>query len=237
MSDSSPLLVLLPGLGCDVTVWAELQPALAARLPVWVSDLHFRHASLGAMADALLLERPGPLLLCGASMGGMLALEVYRRAPERVQGLALLGTSARPDTPERLALRAQGIAMMRDGRFHELMQANLAYAFHVSRLAESDLMRRFLDMLDRCGPLELIRQNELLTRRLDLRPVLTTVRCPTLVMGGLDDQFSPPELVRELAQAMAVCAELRLIEACGHMLTMERPQAVLDGLLDWLGRC
>ncbi|QPF75377.1 alpha/beta fold hydrolase [Roseateles sp. DAIF2] len=229
-------LVLLPGLGCDAHVWGAQLPALAARLPVWVSDLHFHHPSLEAMAAALLAQRPGPLLLCGASMGAMLALQVQALAPRRVRGLALLGSSARPDAPERLAQRAEGIAAMRAGRFDAVMQANLDFALHAGARADAALVQGFLAMLQRCGPAELIRQNELVTRRADLRPLLAGVDCPTRVMGGLDDRFTPPEQARELAAGIAG-AELSLLPDCGHMLTLEQPRAVLDGLLGWLARC
>jgi len=236
MNAEPSTLVLLPGLGCDAEVWADLLPALCERGPLWVSDLHFRHDSLEAMAEALLRELDGPLLLCGASMGGMLALEVGRRAPERVRGMALLGSSAEPDTPARQALRLEGIRRMRQGEFDALMQENLPYSFHASRLTDAALSGRFLAMLARCGAPELIRQNEWVARRPDQRALLTQLRCPVLLVCGEADQVTPPAQSAAMAAAIPQ-AELHLLPRCGHMLTLEQPAAVSALLQDWLSRC
>ncbi len=101
------------------------------------------------MAAALLAEQPGELLLCGTSMGGMLALEVVRQAPQRVKALALLASSARPDTPELIQLRSDAIELFEQGRMREVLQANVAFAFdpaHAQALAP-----RYLAMMDRAG--------------------------------------------------------------------------------------
>ena len=100
-----PPIILIPGLAADAAMWVAQRDALAATREVHITDVHFRFATLPEMARALLAEHAGGLILCGASMGGMLAFEALRQAPQRVQGLALLGTSARPDTPEIALLR------------------------------------------------------------------------------------------------------------------------------------
>lgn len=236
MSPRPPTLVLLPGLGCDAEVWADLLPALRELGPLWVSDLHFRHDSLEAMAEALLRELSGPLLLCGASMGGMLALEVWRRAPDRVKGLALLGSSAEPDTPARQALRLEGIRRLRLGEFEAVMQENLPYSLHASRLSDTALVGRFMAMLARCGAPELIRQNQWIARRPDQRELLARLRCPVLLVCGEADQVTPPAQSAAMAAAIPQ-AELHLLPRCGHMLTLEQPTAVSALLRDWLSRC
>nr|WP_316643708.1 alpha/beta fold hydrolase [uncultured Roseateles sp.] len=233
-------LILLPGLGCDARVWEAQLQALDG-LAVKVSDAHARHDSLAEAARALLDEQPGDLMLCGASLGGMLALELYAQAPQRVRGLALLGTSARPDTPERMAMRVDGIRLMQealDGKpagFATLLQANLPFSMHRDGLGDKPLVARFMAMLREAGPAGLMRQNRMAMTRRDHRATLTTVRCPTLVLCGDDDQVTPPVHAQELAAGIAG-AELQLIPRCGHMLTMERPAAVNTALRDWLGR-
>ena len=224
-------LILLPGMACDAELWQAQLPALARRRPVRVADVHGRADSLPAMAALLLAEQPGDLLLAGCSLGGMLAMEAARQAPGRVRGLALLGTTARPDTPALLALRSQAIAQFEQGRVEALIRANAMFAFH-PRHADA-LAGRYLAMILRAGAPALIRQNRAVMARQDLRPHLPALACPTLVVGGLEDQLTPPDCTREIAAAIPG-ARLQLLADCGHMLTWEQPQAVAGLLDDWL---
>jgi len=231
-----PTLLLLPGLGCDAALWRDQQAALAAQhhAPVLVSDAHQRADSLAAMAALLLSEHPGPLLLAGCSMGGMLALQAWRQAPARVQGLALLGTTARPDTAALVALRTQACALFAQGRMDEVLRANAMFAF--DRANAAALLADYLAMVNRCGADGLIRQNQAVMQRDDLRPMLATVHCPTLVAGGLGDQLTPPDCSREIADAIPG-AELHLLAQCGHMLSWEQPALLTRLLTGWLRRC
>ena len=149
-------LILLPGLACDDALWCHQAPTLAAdgRL-VHLADVHSRADTLPEMAALLLAEHPGDLLLAGCSMGGMLAMEAARQAPQRVRGLALLGTSARPDTPELLVLRSQAIGEFERGRIEPLLRANVMFAFHRSHQAR--LADDYLAMVMRAGAAGLIR--------------------------------------------------------------------------------
>jgi pimeloyl-ACP methyl ester carboxylesterase len=225
-------LILLPGLACDAALWRHQQPLLAAAgAPVVVADAHHHADSLPAMAERLLAQHTGPLALAGASMGGMLALEAQRRAPQRVRGLALLGTTARADTPEMRRLRGEAIALFGAGRMDEVLRINALFAFHRAHAAR--LLDDYLAMLRRAGADGLIRQNRAVMARADLRPALAGVACPTLVVGGLDDTLTPPECARELAAGVAG-ARLELLADCGHMLTMEKPAPLNRLLAGWL---
>ena len=230
-----PAIVLIPGLAADAAMWAAQRDALAATREVHITDVHFRFATLPEMARALLAEHAGGLVLCGASMGGMLAFEVLRQAPQRVRGLALLGTSARPDTPEIAVLRAQAFAMIDAGEYEAMIRGNVPFSFHASRLGEPELVEAYLDLLRRAGPEQLVRQNLAVAARPDSRPLLPAVRCPTLVLCGDTDIVTTVEASREIAQHVPG-AEFALIERCGHMLTMERPCKVNAALLGWLQR-
>lgn len=226
-------VILLPGLACDAELFRAQHGALAAAgHAVQVSDVHTRHASLPAMAEALLAEHPGPLALAGSSMGGMLALHVWRAAPQRVRGLALLGTSARADTPELLALRSAAIEQFEQGRVDEVLRANVMFAFHPTHAADAALIDAYLAMIHRAGAAQLIAQNRAVMAREDLRPVLPTVRCPTLVMVGEADRLTPPEHAREIAAAVPG-ARLELLPDCGHLPTWEQPARVSAALLRW----
>jgi pimeloyl-ACP methyl ester carboxylesterase len=227
-----PSLILLPGLACDDALWRHQAPALAAAgQTVLVADVHQRADTLPEMAALLLAEQPGDLLLAGCSMGGMLAMEAARQAPQRVRGLALLGTSARPDTPELLKLRSQAIGEFEQGRVEPLLRANVMFAFHPAHQAR--LADDYLAMVMRAGAAGLIRQNRAVMARADLRPALPALACPTLVVGGLDDQLTPPDCARELAAAIPG-AQLQLLPECGHMLTWEQPAALTALLQGWL---
>lgn len=229
-------LVLIPGLAGDSTMWRAQLDALADLGPV-VTDVHMRHGSIPDMAAALLREHAGALALCGASMGGMVAMEAARQAPERVAGLALLGTVASPETDAMRALREAAIALFAQGRIAEVIEPNVAFAFHpgnAQRLAGS-----YLRFVLAAGGEQLIRQNRAVMARPDARPHLPQLRCPVLVMCGDADQLTPPEHSREIA-ALVPDARLVLVPQCGHMLTMEQPEAVNAALRDWMhshGRC
>jgi len=230
-----PPILLLPGLAADAAMWTAQFDALAGPWEVHITDVHFRFATLPEMAQALLAEHAGELVLCGASMGGILAFEVMRQAAQRVRGLALLGTSARPDSPEIAALRANAFAMIEEGRYEEMIEFNVPFSFHGDRLGDRALVDAYLDMLRRAGPAQLVRQNIATAARPDSRPLLPAIVCPTLVLCGDADAVTTVDASREIAR-LVPGAELALIEHCGHMLTMERPHQVTHALTGWLAR-
>lgn len=226
-------LILLPGLACDAGLWREQVPVLAAHARVQVSDVHFRFDSLPAMAEALLAEHPGPLLLAGASMGGMVAMHAALQAPARIAGMALLGTSARADTPEMVSLRTEACALFAAGRVDEVLRANVMFAFHPDNAADPALVEAYLALVRRAGADALIRQNRAVMARPDLRAQLPGLRCRTLVAVGEADRLTPPECAHEIAAAIRG-AELVTVPGAGHMLMLEQPHAVAHLLRDWL---
>ncbi len=227
-------VLLLPGLACDGELFEHQNSALiAAGLTTEISDVHTRQPNLPLMALVLLNEHPGPLLLVGASMGGMLALQMQRQAPQRVLGLALLGSTARPDTPELITLRTQACELFAAGRMDEVLRANVMFAFHPRRATDTALVARYLAMIRRAGAAQLIAQNRAVMARVDSRPLLPQVRCPVLVLCGEADQLTTPNHAREMA-ALLPQAQLHLVPGAGHMLTMEEPDRVSALLLTWL---
>jgi pimeloyl-ACP methyl ester carboxylesterase len=227
-------LLLLPGLAGDATMWRAQQEALHAFAPR-VTDVHMRFGTIAAMASALLAEHPGDLVLCGASMGGMVAMEAARQAPDRVRGMALLGTTAQPETPEMRTLREAAIVLFEQDRVAEVIEPNVGLAFHPAQAQDRALVQCYLDFVLRAGAAQLIRQNRAVISRPDARSHLPALRCPTLVMCGDTDQLTPPEYAREIA-ALVPAAELVMVPRCGHMLTMEQPDFVNAQLLAWLQR-
>lgn len=228
-------LVLIPGLACDAAIWREQLRAMPVRWSVAVTDVATREDSISAMASALLADHDGELVLCGASMGGMIAMEAARQAPDRVRGLALLGTSARPEEPAMRLVREQAIAMFESGRAEEVLRANVMFAFDRQRPDLQALAERYVAIVLNVGAEQLTRQNRAVIGRPDARLHLPAVRCPTLVVSGESDLLTPPECAREIAQ-LVPGARLHLLPRCGHMLTMEQPDAVNALLLGWLER-
>ncbi|HVZ44561.1 MAG TPA: alpha/beta hydrolase [Ramlibacter sp.] len=225
-------LVLLPGLAGNAVMWRSQLEALRSWRPT-VTDVHSQHDSIEAMASALLAQHAGELVLCGASMGGMLAMQAVREAPQRIRGIALLGTNPRPEDERMRALREAAIALFEDGRLAEVIEPNVGFAFHPEHARDRALVEAYLGFVYEAGAAQLIRQNRAVMARPDAREHLPNVTCPVLVMCGEDDQLTPPECSREIASLVAH-AELVTVPRCGHMLTMEQPQIVNAQLMRWL---
>lgn len=229
----SATYLLLPGLASDRTLWRDQIPLLEQRGPVHVTDVHARHATLPDMAAALLAETEGPLVLIGTSMGGILALEACRQAPRRVRALALLGSTARADTPQMKEARTEAAALFEQGRMDDVLRANLPFAFHPSRSSDRALVADYLAMVRRAGGAQLARQNRAMAARADLRPLLPGIACPLLAACGEDDLLTPMACSEEIAAAVPN-ATLERLPTCGHLLTLEQPARVNELLLRWL---
>ncbi|MBV1788415.1 alpha/beta hydrolase [Marinobacterium sp. D7] len=230
-------LMLLPGLLCDEAVWQE-QITDLRDLECRVVD-YGAADSIGAMADIVLQQAPARFALAGHSMGGRVALEVYRRAPARVERIALLdtgyearpaGAAGEPERQKRLALLEQA---QREGM--RAMGAVWAQGMvHPDRLRDRELMESILEMIARKTPELFHAQIRALLERPDATPVLQSLHCPTLLLVGRQDSWSPLERHEAMAE-LAPAAVLRVIEDAGHMSTMERPRAVTVALREWLG--
>jgi pimeloyl-ACP methyl ester carboxylesterase len=225
-------LVLLPGLLCDAALWAPQVAALSDVAEARVADLT-RDDDIGAMAARVLAEAPPRFALAGLSMGGYVSFEIMRRAPERVSRLALLDTSARPDTPERAQLRRDFIALARGGGFRGLTPRLLPQWVHASCMADPAFVEAVTSMTLRVGRDAFIRQQTAILGRPDSRPGLSRIRVPTLVLCGRQDQATPVEVAREIASDIEG-ARLVVVEECGHLATLERPAEVSEAMRAWL---
>lgn len=237
MTADRPALVLVPGLLCDAEVWRHAIDPLAPRAAAWVADVG-QHTSLGAMAEALLAQAPAArFALAGHSMGGRVALEVMRRAPERVSRLALLDTGwqPRPAGPAGAAEAAQRLALValaRDASMRALAERWAPGMLHPRRLG-TPVHAAVQAMVERRTPQEFARQVQALLERPDAADVLDTIACPTLLVCGRDDAWSP--LARHVQMAARIAgARLVVVDDCGHMSTLEQPEAVTAALAQWL---
>jgi pimeloyl-ACP methyl ester carboxylesterase len=226
-------LVLVPGLLCSARLYA---PQIAALWPfgqVAVAD-HRRDDDIAAVAARILSAAPPRFALTGLSMGGYIAFAMLRQAPERIAKLALLDTSARPETPEQTAPRHALITMAESGRLDEVVDALAPRFVHQNRRNDTALMRVVRDMAADTGPEAFVRQERVIMSRPDSRPLLASIQCPTLVLVGGGDELTPLELAKEIAGGIAG-ARLVVVPDCGHLSTIERPDAVNAALAEWLG--
>jgi pimeloyl-ACP methyl ester carboxylesterase len=229
-----PTLLLLPGLLCDRALWAAQIRALSEVCDPWVADLT-RDETMDGMARRALEEVPAhSFAMAGLSMGGYVAMEIMRQAPERVARLALLDTRARLDAPEDTERRLQMMRLAESERgFAPITTRMLPLLVHPSRVADSVLVDAIRGMAERIGISAYLRQQRAIMSRVDFRSVLSQVSCPTLVLCGREDVLTPLPLHVEM-EGLVAGARLSILEQCGHMSTMERPHEVNEELRLWL---
>jgi pimeloyl-ACP methyl ester carboxylesterase len=225
-------LVLLPGLLNTRRVYESQITDLGDIADSIVPEL-WHHDSIGAMAQATLDAAPERFALGGFSMGGYVCFEILRRAPERVERLALMDTQAVPDTPEASARRRGFIEQTRLGRFHGVQPSLLPTIVHRSRLDDQTVVQPILDMAAEVGAEGFCREQTAMIARPDSRPLLVKIHIPTVVIVGRQDQGTPLARAQEMAADIAN-ARLVIIEDCGHMAPLEKPAEVSAALRRWL---
>lgn len=224
-------LVLLPGMMCDARLWGPQMAALGRRAvlhaPLTGQD------SIEGLAASVLEVAPPRFALAGLSMGGIVAMEVLRQAPERVERLALIDTSARQDSDEQRRRRTGLIELADKGRFKGVTPRLLPMLVHRSRLEDGTVTRPIFDMAGRIGKDGFIRQQKAILSRDDSRDLLADIAVPTLVMCGRDDQLTPVELSEEMADGIPGSV-LHIVEECGHLPALERPEECGGRMRSWL---
>jgi pimeloyl-ACP methyl ester carboxylesterase len=231
MDNTMPIL-LVPGLVSSPRIFAPVTPALWRFGPVTVAN-HIRDNSMGAIARRILAEAPPRFALAGHSMGGYIAFEIVRQAPQRVAKLALINTQARPDTTEATARRRSQIARAKAGEFRAVLDELFFGFVHPSRRDDAALRQLVYDMGDDLGPEAFVRQQTAIMGRPDSRPTLAWIKCPTLVLTGDEDNTVPNSLSAEMAEGIHG-AKLTILSDCGHLPQPEQPQATADALVEWL---
>lgn len=225
-------LVLIPGLACTARLFDAQIAALSGSRNVVVAD-HTQDDSIPAIAARLLKDAPERFALAGLSMGGYVAMEVMRQAPERVARLALLDTSARPDTPEASRDREQLIVLAQAGRFEEIDAKLWPRLVHPDHRNDQDLRATVFGMLRETGAEAFGRQQRAIMNRADSRPLLPGIEIPTLVLVGEGDAITPPEIAREMAD-MIEWASLAIVPRAGHLSSLEQPERVAHAMRMWL---
>jgi pimeloyl-ACP methyl ester carboxylesterase len=231
MDNTTPIL-LVPGLVSSPRIYVPVMPALWGVGPLTVAN-HIRDDNMGVIARRILDEAPPRFALAGHSMGGYIAFEIMRQAPERVSRLALLNTQARPDTVEATSRRRSQMARARAGEFRDVLNELFPIFVHPMRRDRADLLQLVHDMGNDVGVEAFIRQQTAIIARADSRPTLATISCPTLVLTGDQDLAISNSLSKEMADGIAG-AELVILSQCGHLSQVEQPEATANALVEWL---
>lgn len=223
--------VFIPGLLCTEALY-EAQIAALGGIDISIGN-HRQHDSMERIARHILNEAPETFLLAGLSMGGYIAFEIMRQAPERVSALILMDTSARPDAPEQTE-RRKGLVVKAENEgigpvIEELIPHFLAERHH----KRTDLRLAVTSMANEIGVDAFARQQTAIMNRPDSRPSLDVISCPTLIIVGDEDALTPPDLAREIADGIAG-SQLSVIEHCGHLATIEQPDAANAALKSFL---
>lgn len=227
-------IVFIPGLMTTCRIYQHQIEELGQRHPVLLAN-HWSAPTMREIATQILAVAPEKFALAGTSMGGYAALEIVRQAPNRVISLALLSTSAKPDAPERSRGRREQVAAARKANnMRGGTKALWPKLVHPARHEDQPLLTLFIEMAEQLGVDAFDRQIEAIISREDSRPLLASIKVPTLVVVGKDDALIPPDDGREIANGIPG-AKLEEIENAGHMCMTERPEAVTAALAKFFG--
>lgn len=233
MSDADrPNLLFVPGLACDDAVWSRQIAALSEIAECTIADVS-QDDSIADMASRALHNAPPRFALAGLSMGGYIALEILRQAPERVTRLALIDTQAGPDSPKQGDRRTQVMQTVRNGDFETVVDMFPPLLFHEDRQSDDALVGEYKAMAHRVGAETFLRQQTAIANRLDSVPTLSDITCSTLIICGEDDALTPLE-DSELMASKIHGAQLEVFERCGHMSPWEMPEKVNTLLHEWV---
>ena len=227
-----PAVVLVSGQLLTAACWAPQIAALSPDYDIRIAD-HGRDDSIGAMAARLLAEMPERFDLVAHAMGGFVAFEVLRRAPQRVRSLALLSTLAPADQPAQTERRQGYIRLVEAGRFDAVVEERVPILLHPARREDEGLLAVVRRMAQDTGAERFLGQQRAIMARADSRPSLPAIACPTLLIWGRQDGIATEAHQTEMLAAIPDC-RLTVIEDCGHLVTLEKPATVNALLADWL---
>lgn len=225
-------LVLLPGMMCDARLFCPQILALGRDRAIMVAPITGA-STIGALASQVLDAAPHRFALAGLSMGGIVAMEVVRRAPDRVTRLCLMDTNCLPETPQVAASREPHIVGVQAGRLEQVMREEMKPRYLAPGARRIEVLNRVLDMALDLGPQVFVAQSRALQRRPDQQATLRKVSVPTLVLCGEHDALCPVKRHEFMAEIIPD-ASLVVVPDAGHLPTLEQPDAVTDALRHWL---
>jgi pimeloyl-ACP methyl ester carboxylesterase len=226
-------LALLPGTLCNALMWQPQVVALGDIADPHVIDTSL-HDTLAGVVEYIYTQMPRPFALAGLSYGGIVAFEMWRRYPQAVSHLALLDTTPYAASPQKREIQQQLVGMALLGEFREVTTEHLKDAMlHPENAADMDLRARILQMAEQVGMTGFVNQIKAQLERPDSTPDLPTITVPTLVLCGEQDTLCTPEMHREMARQVPN-STLHIVPRCGHLSTLEQPDAVNAAMRAWL---
>jgi pimeloyl-ACP methyl ester carboxylesterase len=227
-----PPVMLISGQLLTADTWTPQVRSLSRDYDLRFAD-HTRDDTIAVMAERLLAEAPGRFDIVAHAMGGFVAFEVLRRAPERVRSLALLATLASADGPAQTVRREGYIRLVEQGKFPAVIEERIPILVHPVRREDEALLSTVRNMALQTGAQTFMAQQRAIMGRFDSRPGLSAIPCPTLLIWGRQDGIATEAHQDEMRDAIPN-VRLTVVEDCGHLLTLERPATVTRILKDWL---
>jgi pimeloyl-ACP methyl ester carboxylesterase len=225
-------LLLAPGLLCTKALWSHQIERLSDVADIYLVDTT-KDNSLSAMANRALSEAPDQFAFAGLSMGGYLAFEIMRQAPERLTRLALLDTTANADSAEQTIFRKKMIQLARAGKFVEAVRHHIPLFLHPDKSTQKSWQDSILKMAETIGPLVYEQQLTAIMNRRDSQGILSTFKVPTTLICGRQDSLTPVKIHEDMASSIPK-STLHIVEECGHLSTLEQPSVVTELLRNWL---
>ncbi|KZL16561.1 2-hydroxy-6-oxononadienedioate/2-hydroxy-6-oxononatrienedioate hydrolase [Pseudovibrio axinellae] len=226
-------IVFIPGLACTGAVFSH-QIASLKEHAIMIAET-FGQDTIEAMARRLLDHAPEKFALAGYSMGGYIALETIRIAPERVDRLALISTNARIDLPAQTQLRQAQMEIVKKGGYHKIAAIQYTQLVHPARHTDITLRQTIVDMAEEVGAENYLKQQHAIINRRDQRPNLSSIQCPTIILAGADDKLLPLDRSYEMHESITQ-SELHILPHCGHIAPLEHPAHTNELIQDWINR-
>lgn len=226
-------LVLLPGTLCDERLWHYPMESLADIADMTVGNLS-RYDTINALAEDVLSNAPDKFALAGLSLGGIVALEIMRIAPERVLKLALLDTNPYPPKVEQKSTWETFFEMVKNNQFMDITKIHLLpVLIHPDKQSDKALVSSILQMAETIGEEAYVNQLKAVMNREDQRPILSSIICPTTIIVGREDIVCPVQISEYMAENIPN-SEIKIIENAGHLITLDQPELVGEQLRKWL---
>ena len=225
-------LVFLPGMMCDARLFGPQVAELSSEYAVMVAPVT-QGERIEEIASGLLDQLPVRFALAGLSMGGIVAMELLRRAPDRVSRVALMSTNPLAETPQVAATREPQIVKVRTGRLIDVMRDEMKPNYLAPGPYRNEILDLVMDMADALGPEVFVRQSRALQRRKDQQATLRKIRIPTLILCGQHDQLCPVKRHTFMAELIQN-AQLEILPESGHLPTLEQPAETTLALRKWM---
>ncbi len=225
-------LVFLPDLMCDARLFAPQIAAFSRDTAVMVAPVT-QGERMEEIASALLTVLPSKFALAGAGLGGNVAMELLRRAPDRITRIALIATTPLAETPQEAAAREPQIIGAKTGRLNEILRDMLTPTGLAPGPGRVGVLQATVQMGTDLGPEVFVRQSRALQRRRDQQATLRHCKVPALVLCGRHDMLAPVKRHSFMAELIPQ-AELGVIEDAGHVPSLETPQECTDALRAWM---